>query len=464
MIRGQVRNITMTPVANKNVSEEEAIFPLYQDLRNGRINDAGNWEARPGYAEYKDYGVSEAINLLIPDKGGYVGTDAGKVFTFAGVQLANPWDASPYRPYYAQMKNLIILTNGETPVKITGGVLAQLGGSPPRARFCNRVSEYLVMSGYQDAEGEYTEFKWCVSGNPELWTGGDSGFASVKKDGGIIRNTKVKGERLYHFKDHNTEVWSLIGSGAVVFVRNEGAWINKGTLAGDSVVDANDTFYWFGDDGDFYVLDGGQPKVISSLYRRKLDEAQMMDMWGADFRKERLIRWFAPTAGRCFTYDYVNGVFSEDNIWRHGQWERLPVNSYMELGGRQYFGSSEPIGKVYEWGRDYTTDAGQPIRVFRKMLVRLPVTTRFTKLRVRRKTNFRIGSPFNRGMVRTRIDEGEWLTNQQADATWMDFLSLGIGKELGMEIIEFDGGSVIDAYLWMRGLDNAPREARDAKT
>jgi hypothetical protein len=164
------------------------------------------------------------------------------------------------------------------------------------------------------------------------------------------------------------------------------------------MVKANGTLYWFGEDGNFYVMEGGSPKVISDAYKKGIDKSVkipgviglnrkglLKDIYGFDFEKENVIRWIAPTLGRCFTYDYYKNIFSEDNSWDHGQFERLNVSSYMELDNEQYVGDYKPTGIVHRWSHDYQTDNGKHIRVFRKFALVSPEgsTLKYNRVRFR---------------------------------------------------------------------------------
>ncbi len=472
MIQGATKNIAITPIGYKNLDKEETFVPYHIDLRNGNLTDAGNWKKRNGFSEKWDVTTNYPINLLVEEKTGYATTTEGKIYKLPSVTstprlLDGERMNGSYRPTYEVHNNLIILCDGGNPVKIDGDVTSFLGGSPPNAKFIVRISSYTLMAGHHD-----TEVKYCTTGNPENWVSGinfgDAGFFNVQKTGEKIRNMKSFRNMILLFKDKSIETWIFIG-GATPFVRQDSGWINKGLGADDSVVNANDTFYWYGDDGDFYVLNGGQPMVISQSYRAELDKlVDPSSIYGFDFRKEGVIRWFAPTDGKCFVYDYIRkNVFSEDNTWNHGQWERLPINSYMELNGKQYFGDYEPTGKVFEWSEDYSDDNGTPIRVYRKFAI-IPSdkgnNARFNRLRFRFKRGVatsNVTAPLF--FYRYRIDDGEWTDYEYHNMgssgdrdPWIDVYNLGIGREIEFELVETDAVDFLltHASLTARELGN----------
>ena len=362
MISGKTKDILLLPRGYKDLNPEETFIPYQIDLRNGRATDAGNWEKRPGYAEWRDLSLDEKITSLIPVGLGYATTQYGKVYrdiALTPIEMTGKALTGNYRPRYEQYDDLTIIVDGGIPLKIEKTDTSLLETAPNNSRFIARISGYTIMSGYSSHE-----FQWSASGNPENFSTGDSGFANVKKDSGTIRNMFSYREKLFFGKDHSFEVWYKRG-GSTPFVRLNELTIPIGTDADDSIVLANNTFYWWGDDGDFYVLNGNDPLVLSKPYRSYLDDKITVssDCYGFDFRKENVIRWFFPTNGICIVWDYLKSLMYEDNTWMHGQFERLPINSYMELRNEQYFGDYEPTGKIYHWSKDYKDDNGNPIRV-----------------------------------------------------------------------------------------------------
>lgn len=457
MIKGVTRNISLNPVGYKDIDLEETFIPYQIDLRNGRQTDAGNWEKRNGYALWKSVAISEPINTLIPVGNGYAITNYGKVYELktTPVELTGK-TTSGQRATWIKFDDKIIVCGGGQPIKIYGGNTALLSGSPPTAKFVGMISSYCIMSGHNA-----TEFMWSASNNAENWTTGDSGFANIKADGDTIKFMKVFKEKVFFFKENSIEVWYNRG-GDTPFVRLNEFWINKGLGADYSVVEANNTLYWLGNDGDFYMLNGNQAQVISKSYRRYLDTIQnKSECYGIDFRKENCIKWFFPTDKKCISYDYLKNVISEDNGWLKGNWDGMRINSYMELNGEQYFGDYEPTGKIYHWSKDYEDDDGNRIRTYRRFKIKL--TENGHNARVNRlKFAFKRGIgtstyPIPRATFRVRFDNKiTWETAEVIDLgavgdiePYQDFDSIGIGREMEIEIEHADSTNYLlrDIYL-----------------
>jgi hypothetical protein len=330
-------------------------------------------------------------------------------------------------------------------VKIQNNETSTLGGIPEGVKYVTRVGAYTIYAGHDD-----NTILFSASLNPESVDVGDGGgFFLSQQRGGINRNIKELRDKLYIFLDRHIEIWVNIG-GAAVFVKQDGLTINSGTIASHSIVEANDTFYFYGDDNKFYVITGQGAKDISKSYTGDIDEIVNPDaMYGIHFKKERLIRWFEPVQGKCYVYDYRNNVFSQDNTWEHGQFERMQINSYMELKNRAYIGAYDPVGKVYEWSREFKDDDGEPIRVFRKFNLKPSPRdnrVRFNRLRFRVKRG--VGDHGATPVIcyRYRLDKGGWSVERTVDlGAKGDYdpvitaqHSLGIGREIEFEVTVTD--------------------------
>lgn len=364
-LRGRTINVAIDPVGYKNLDPEETVFPAHLEVQNGGLTDAGHWGKRPGLAAKWDTTVDRGVNLLIPEDYGYIGLDNGALYkvnadgtlsAMAGAALGGS-----SRPYYKKYDGVLYLVNGGQPIKISAGAASVWAGSPPAAKWIAIVSSYVILAGHDPTEWQYSN-----AGNPEAGWG--TNVFNVKKIH-AIRNVTVRKELLYFWGDKGVEIWWL--AGARPFVRQGNAWIHKGLGASDSVVDANDTFYFFGDDGDFYALDGYNPVVISGSYTKRIRNlVDPAGLYGQHYPMERCVRWLSETDGVTFRYDYKHDMFSEDYEFYNGSKQFLAHGAYMELKTSQgkifgYVGDSRATGLVRTWSFDNKDDAGNPIQVLR---------------------------------------------------------------------------------------------------
>lgn len=435
MLRGRTVNIAITPQGNKDIDPSESYAPVQIDLRNGRLSDAGNWNKRFGYKEHIDLGVKEPIDLLIPEEGGYAVTKSGSVYSLSPtVTYLGKVDGS-YRARWVNTDGKIFIAKGDKPKYIDGSSLVDVDST-------NAVW-MDVMDNFTILVTEDPQWYWSAPGSTTLFP--DNNFTNTDSDGERIKHFQVYGRDLYFFKESKIEVWGNTGA-LDQFARR--FVIEKGVLSRDSVVQTNNTFYFLGNDGDFYSMQGGAPQVISDAYRRRIDEIKNREeCYGIDFRKENVIRWFFPTQGICLTYDYYKNNWSEDNAWSNNDWQFLPINSYMELDNECLIGDSRPTGKIYKWSRDIESDNGDPIRVYRKL--RFPMNgrgnnSRLNRIQFRAKTitDSVISNYFS---WRYRIDNGMWspwnlveMGGPRHPSFYRDFYNFGSGREVEIEITESD--------------------------
>ena len=435
MLRGRTVNVAITPQGSKDVDPSEASAPAQIDLRNGRMSDAGNWNKRFGYKEHLDLGVKEPIELLIPENGGYAVTESGSVYSLSPtVSYIGDVEGS-YRARWVNTDGKIFIAKGDKPKYIDGSSLVDVDST--NAVWMDVMDNFTILVT-QDPQ-----WYWSAAGSTTLFP--DNNFTNTDSDGEIIKHFEVYGRDMYFFKETKIEVWGNTGA-LDQFARR--FVIEKGVLSRDSVVQANNTFYFLGHDGDFYSIQQGGAQVISDQYRRRIDEIQNREeCYGIDFRKENVIRWFFPTQGICLTYDYYKNNWSEDNSWRNGDWQLLPINSYMELNNEGFIGDSRPTGKIYKWDRSFKSDNGDPIRVYRR--VRFPLSGTGNKARLNR-IQFR-AKAINDSILthhfswRYNLDNGAWsewyLVEMGGPNNWSfyrDFYNFGSGREVEIEIAESD--------------------------
>jgi hypothetical protein len=452
----QTKNIALRPILAKDLEDIERIVPSQIDMRNVRNTDAGNVKKRNGYTEKWDTTAEHPIKVLIPRDRGYAIDAYGSLYRF-GVDSAGDANAIKIAslaaissiPRWSEYAGKIYILYGSSPISVKGGVVNLVGNGMPNGRFIAQVGGRTVISGQHP-----TRFDWSGADDPEDWviTVGGAGFSNIEKVSSI-KNMIEYNKSLYFFGDEDIEVHAFTGTTTLPFRLQLGLNINKGLGAVESVVKANDKFYWFGHDGDFYEYSGGVPVVISDSIRARLDEMNSPEeLIGYDIRKENLIMWVNPVDGVTFLYDYAKNRWLEDNRWERG-WQAMPFLSYMEHNRKQYFGSSNCDGKIHEWSKDNKDDNGQPIRVYRRLKAVLSPRNhrvRVDIMRLRRKgavaTSSVTAPVFT---VRWRFDKGRWSTKQltmgavgQHDP-YVDLRRLGMGRELELEISEADATDFI---------------------
>lgn len=457
MIKGQIKNIGLPPIGFKDLDPKENYIPFHIDIRNGIITRAGNWEKRFGYdSGIADLSHAKSIDLLIPEINGIAVTEDNKLYSNilnSPSEMTGQSLTGNYRPQWVWGTNssnvrVIIVVDGGSPVEITpSSEETALAGGVSGAKYIGRVGPYTLYAGYDE-----TEFTWSASNNSGNVTTGDSGNTNVKKTGTIIF-ARDFGNQWIVFKDNEIEFWYNRG-GTTPFVRLNESTIRKGLGASYSVVEANQTLYFMDSDKKFRVINGNRAELISGPYESYIFDKikNPDDVYGFNFEKEHVIRWFSPIDGICFKYDYESQFWSEDNHWEHGMNERLPMNSYMELNGSQYFGDYNPTGLVYSWSDEFKDDNGRDIRILRDFRIKLTESGNMASVN-------KLKFDFEQGVDTTSETSPEILIrwtfdNQSAEPEWhtetlslnispdfdpyAEIFGLGIGRIMRIQIIETD--------------------------
>lgn len=338
---------------------------------------------------------------------------------------------------------------------------------PTGARFVNNIDDMIVFSGFTTATG--TNSTPALT-NPKrsFWRSMPNGtnilqnfFAELPDD--ILGQAQLQRE-LYFFLDDTIHIWQNTGatldmplSRAHIIKRglyNDGS----GTGAAYSIVNANNTLFWLADDGDIYMLNGyvaerisfpGMRRRLDALLDGSLGTVALFNIAGFDCKKEHKVRWIFPWANVTLVYDYLTGIWSEDNTGNpalgtapSGQ---FPINSYMEMNGVQYMGDPSS-GKLYQIDRTFYSDNGGAIKTYRLFTFPLspynnplqPKGHEMNKCQVKR-ARFRM-SPNHSVATRWRFDRGTVYTSNTfttaSDNAYTEYYNLGTGREIEFTLEE----------------------------
>lgn len=131
-----------------------------------------------------------------------------------------------------------VYTNGIDVIKkclITGNDAA-LGGTPPKVKFLQAFGSYLV-GGLVTNDGSgntfYSRIQWSGTGDPETWTGGNSGSVDLLEDPEDITGMGVFGDFLTVHKHNSIYIGQLVTTSAVF--RFDRRATGVGTVANASI-------------------------------------------------------------------------------------------------------------------------------------------------------------------------------------------------------------------------------------
>ncbi len=153
--------------------------------------------------------------------------------------------------------DLYLFTNrGIDPIrKYDGsGNTANLGGSPPKARYLAYLSPYVLLAFTESGGNAFpTKVQWSDTGQPEVWSGGNSGSQLLSNDPSHIRQMKTLKDTVMVYKE--LAVWrgrKVATSDIFDFVPFASG---KGLYAPRSVADDGENHYYMGN-FDFHINNG----------------------------------------------------------------------------------------------------------------------------------------------------------------------------------------------------------------
>jgi hypothetical protein len=445
-IRGQSKNVIFDPIVYKDLDEHKNLLPTFIDMRNVVLDDRKSINKRPGYTQDRDLGVDKPVNAMIPDGDhGYAITEDGRVFlrtATSKTELTGRKLTGTFRPLHAKYNGTIAIVDGGNPVKIKSGDTATLGTSFRKFRYLALVNQIMVYAGHDDYSFEYS-----ANGNIENISTGDSsgvnGAKTVKKDGKIM-NTVSLDNKLFILKDNSIERWH--NSSSLIFVRV--SEMPVGCSASYSVVKESNTIYWLDENYRFRKminLSTASPPISTPFDKYIKGLSDFGNVVGHRLDYDDIILWQFGTSGKTLAYDFKHDKWFEWNEWVSGQWQRFPINSYMEINNKRYFGSYNLDGLIYELSEDYLDDNGEPTRYFIHFKVKFSQRDRQTrynhvKFRLKRAVaTATITSPVFEW--RYRFDMGAWSNWRQEDLgavgvhdPYIEAFNFGIGVEMEIEM------------------------------
>lgn len=232
---------------------------------------------------------------------------------------------------FLQFGNKVIAINfvDDTQSITIGGVnFAALSGSPPRAKYIAGVRNRIVMANTFDSSDGNVPFRvrwsglttaglgdetsWAVSGTTT------ADFQDLPADAGAITGN-FGGEYGVILQEKAITRMTFSGTGLVFqFDRIEGV---RGTPAGGSAIQYEDSVYYLGENG-FYSFDGTHSNPIGAnrvdkTFFAEVDQSNMFRITAAADPNNKLVYWYYPGSGassgtpnKGLIYDTVNNKWA----------------------------------------------------------------------------------------------------------------------------------------------------------
>lgn len=178
---------------------------------------------------------------------------------------------------------------------------------------------------------------------------------------------------LWLMGSESTEVWFNSGNVDFPFERINGAFLETGCAAPQSVAKLDNSVFWLTQDkrgqGQIVRAQGYQPQIVST---RAMEYAiasytRIDDAIAYTYQQDGVGFYVLifPSANATWCLDVVSGLWHERSYWNAGIEERVRDNCYAFCFGRHLVGDYAN-GKIYELKLDAYTDDGTPIRAVRR--------------------------------------------------------------------------------------------------
>lgn len=230
---------------------------------------------------------------------------------------------------------IMVFTNFVDAVrKYTGsGNTANLGGSPPKAKFCTAFGSYLIL-GYVNSGGTdyYSRVQWCDTGAPETWSGGNSGSQDLMDDPDDITAVSTLGGFVTVHKRSAIYTGYLVSTSEVFRFDRKNTGVGTACFATVKQLPAGDQIFLAYD--GFHLFNGITAPLIETAamdeLRESLNPQHIGKSWSVIVR-ERDEYWCAVATGSdtepntVYKYNYRTGQLYKDertNICAAGLYER----------------------------------------------------------------------------------------------------------------------------------------------
>ena len=195
-------------------------------------------------------------------------------------------------------------------------------------------------------------------------------FASAEGAPDLLVSLIVDHREVWMFGETSTEVYYNSGNADFPIERSQGAFIEHGCAAAQSVAKLDNTVFWVGKDangnGTVWRANGYTPQRISThaIEYAFQSYSQINDAIAYTYQQDGHAFYMLtfPQAKKTWCYDVSSGAWHE-RAWRNtttGEFERHRSNWHIFFNGTHVVGDWED-GRIYALDSEYYTDDGDPL-------------------------------------------------------------------------------------------------------
>lgn len=354
----------LPPLLNDGLTRAEGMLPQdrgYAQIPQAATTTSTQLNARPqGMFSARDPSAVGTTYL-------YVGTStklyeltasswtdvSGAVYTTAGTDV---WS-------FAQWGDQVMATNFADAVQVItigGGAFADLGGTPPKARYVATVDNFAVLANILDGVNYYPQrIAWSDQNDNTTWTPtttNQAGTFDFRNNGGWIQGI-VGGDAGIIFQEFAITRMTYVGPPKNF--QFDTLEQERGAFAAGSIIPIGDNIAYLSQSG-FFVFDGrrsipiGDGKIDNSFFAESgplaFDRNYINRISGAIYPNEQIVCWSYPSVNASpvgvsdviLFYNYSPGALTRWSVLRTNTTDANPgvtnVNNY---------GIASPISQGY---------------------------------------------------------------------------------------------------------------------
>lgn len=255
--------------------------------------------------------------------------------------------------------------------------------NPANWRRSDRVD---VLDGYGVFQEPQTN-QFYISANQDFTVFDGLDFASAEGSTGYCVGFIVKHRELLILKQNTGEVWQDTGGSDFAFSRNDGANIEVGNSAVNTLQKTGGVAYWLGRDekggAAVFAMSAYSPQRVSShALEEKLEGCDLSNAYAFTYHQDGLTYYVLQVADLDTTWvlEIASGMWHERAELVNGEYAKWRANSHVYAYGVHLVGDS--TGKLYKLDTEVNTNNGET-------LVRDRITPHLARPDMRRQ---RIGS------------------------------------------------------------------------
>lgn len=216
---------------------------------------------------------------------------------------------------------ILCITNGVDPIQkwTATGDCADLGGTPPVARFIQEYKTYLVCANIAGGTDINQRVQWSDTADPETWDSGNAGAVDLVEDGEGITGLSLFGDYLCVHKEKSIYLGYLISSTTIFKFDRKSTGV--GCIANGSIQNLPSGEQIFLAKDGLYLFNGVTCRTLSPAINEEIRDSINAEYakkaWSVLVRSKKEVWIGIPLGGdtygeTVYKYNYETGIVMKD--------------------------------------------------------------------------------------------------------------------------------------------------------